>query len=133
MSLSQVSPVYLKVEKGFLEVRRLGTTGLNSIQLMLLNVPFIKKDNVYLTVFVYCCLPLPHPNSQDDNAVQMNPLLMWLHHKALRILADFSVACVCVYLISCNILLRPVLHENVTCMQEKVFVFFLSHYLEKLI
>lgn len=56
-------------------------------------------------------------NREDNNAVQINHLLMWLHHSTLRRLVDFRVVSV----ISCNILLRPVLHENVTCMQEKLF------------
>lgn len=43
----------------------------------------------------------------------------FFYHSTLTILVDIIVISV----ISCNILLRPALHENVTRMQEKVFFF----------
>lgn len=58
--------------------------------------------------------------------IQSNHLLMWLHQSTLRILVMLN------HFLKCNMLPRPVLNENVACVQEKVFFFFLSHYLEKL-
>lgn len=49
--------------------------------------------------------------------IQSNHLLMWLHQSTLRILVMLN------HFLKCNMLPRPVLNENVACVQEKVFFF----------
>lgn len=49
--------------------------------------------------------------------IQSNHLLMWLHQSTLRILVMLN------HFLKCNMLQRPVLNENVACVQEKVFFF----------